>query len=359
MNKLLDKLLKASSVSGAAIMSDSTFFNEKKMVETPLLVLNIAFSGDLDGGFTPGITILAGESKTFKSALSLYCLKAYLEKYDDAIGILYDTEYGITPAYIESFGIDPTRVLHIPVEHVEQLKFDFNKKLENINKGDHVFFLVDSIGQISSKKEFEDAHDEKSVTDMTRAKAIRSLFRLITIQLTKKELPCLMVNHVYVEIGAMYPKTIIPGGTAVTYSANSIFVITKSQEKNAEGELGGWQFTINVFKSRYVKEKSKLPFKVLYNGGIQKYSGILDIALEGNFVQKPKVGWYSVVDQETGELNPKNFRAKDFDTDELAGELLKTVKFKEYVKTKFQLGTLKMDENDNFMLDEDDEVTES
>ena len=184
MSKLMDTLLKSSSVTGASIMSESKFFGEKSFVKTPLPILNIAFSGDVNGGFIPGITIVSGESKTFKSALSLYCLKSYLDKHSDAIGILYDTEYGITPEYIKSFGIDADRVIHIPVEHVEQLKFDFNKKLENIKLGDHVFFLVDSIGQISSKKEYDDAHDEKSVADMSRAKALRSLFRLVTIQLT-------------------------------------------------------------------------------------------------------------------------------------------------------------------------------
>ena len=148
---------------------------------------------------------------------------------------------------------------------------------------------------------------------------------------------------------------VISHNTAVTYSANSIFVITKSQEKSSDGDLEGWKFTINIHKSRFVKEKEKLPFRVLYDGGIQKYSGILDIAMEGNFVQKPKVGWYSMVDQETGELGTKNFRAKDFDTDELAGGLIKTQKFKDYVKTKYKLSTMKLDDFDNLVVDDSEE----
>jgi RecA/RadA recombinase len=339
---MMERLLKSTSVTGSSMLSESSFFTAKNMVKTSMPILNIAFSGEVDGGFAPGITVLSGDSKTFKSALSLFCLKAYLDKYDDAIGILYDTEYGITPDYVKSFGIDPTRVIHIPVEHVEQLKFDFVKKLEEINKGDHVFFLVDSIGQISSKKETDDAHDEKSVADMTRAKAIRSLLRLITIQLTKKELPCFLINHVYVEIGAMYPKTIIPGGTAMTYSANQIFVITKSQEKGTDGELDGWKFTINVHKSRGVKEKSKLPFQVMYESGIQRYSGIFDIALEGGFIQKPKQGWYAYVNPVTGEVSDKNFRAKEFD-ELYAEKIISSDQFREYVKKEFKLSTMVVD----------------
>ena len=297
MSKLLQKLLKTGS-AGSTVLSESDMFKEQDLVQTSLPIVNIAYSGMVDGGFGPGLTILAGESKTFKTAMALYCMKAYLDKYADAVGVLYDSEGGCNPQYIRSFGIDPDRVIHVPVEHVEQLKFDFVKKLEGIEKGEKVFFLVDSIGQIASKKETEDAVEEKSVADMTRAKAIRSLLRLVTVQLNKKLLPCFMINHVYVEIGAMYPKTIIPGGTAVTYSANTIFVITKAQDKNSSGELEGWQFTLNVHKSRFVREKAKFPFTVSYEKGIKPFSGLLDLAIDAGYVVKPSVGWYSRVDDE-------------------------------------------------------------
>lgn len=337
---LLEKLLKAGT-KDAAIISESKFFKTKDYVTTDLPILNVAFSGKVDGGLVSGLTILAGESKTFKSALSLYCMAAYLKKYPDAVAIFYDTEFGITTEYLESFDIDISRVIHIPVENVEALKFDFVKKLETIERGDRVFFLVDSIGQISSKKEVEDALDEKSVADMTRAKAIRSLLRLITIQLSKKDIPCIMVNHVYRTM-EMFSKIVIPGGTAVTYSSNQIFVITKSQEKDKDGTLGGWKFTLNIEKSRFVKEKSKLPFQVMYDGGIQKYSGLLDLALEGKFAAKPKNGWYQLIDQETGEFVGKSYREAETGSPEFLGSLLDSQKFKDFISNKFTLAASEM-----------------
>lgn len=236
MSKLLQKMLKAGS-AGATILSESDMFKEQDLVQTSLPIINIAYSGKVDGGFGTGLTILAGESKTFKTALALYCLKAYLDKYKDSIGVLYDSEGGCNPQYVKSFGIDPNRVVHVPVEHVEQLKFDFVKKLEEIEKGDKVFFLVDSIGQIASKKETDDASDEKSVADMSRAKAIRSLLRLVTVQLNKKLLPCFMINHVYSEIG-MFPKTIIPGGCLLAGTKIKMFDGSlKNIEDVREGDL--------------------------------------------------------------------------------------------------------------------------
>jgi len=347
MSSLMSRMLKAGSTSGAAILTESSIFKTKDPVITQIPIINIAFSGDVNGGLVSGLTIIAGDSKTFKSAFSLYCMKAYLDKYPEAISIFYDTEFGITESYIRSFDIDPARVVHIPVEHIEMLKFDMTKKLAELKKGDRVFFFVDSIGQISSRKEVDDAVDEKSVADMTRAKAMRSLLRLVTIQLSTKDLPCIMVNHVY-RTQELYAKTVIPGGTAVTYSANQIFVLSKSQEKGADGELDGWNFTINVEKSRYVREKSKLPLLVLFDSGIQKYSGLLDIALESKRVIKPSNGWYSRVDDD-GVVEDRKWRAKDTHTSEFWDKLLASKSFNEWIGNRYKLA------NTSFSTFEDEE----
>ena len=90
--------------------------------------------------------------------------------------------------------------------------------------------MIDSIGNLASKKEVEDAENEKSVADMTRAKSLKSLFRIVTPHLTTKNIPCLAINHIYMT-QEMYSKPIVSGGTGIYYSANQIFIISKSQEK--------------------------------------------------------------------------------------------------------------------------------
>jgi len=282
----------------------------------------------------PGLTIFAGLSKSFKTLLGLYCMKAYFDQYPEAIAIVYDSEFGITPEYLSSMGIDTSKVIHAPIEHIEQLKFDIVKRLNEIERNDKVFIMIDSLGALSSKKEVDDANDEKSVADMTRAKSIRSLLRIITPHLTMKDIPCVIINHVYSSM-ELYSKAVVGGGQSVTYSSNQIFIITKTQEKEGD-ELAGWKFTINVEKSRYVKEKSKLAFTVMYDGGISTYSGLMDEALESKHVIKPKNGWYAKVDQETGELG-KNYRLADTDCDEFWDSILNNDKFKEFIKNKYML----------------------
>jgi RecA/RadA recombinase len=358
MSSLMEKMLKSGNIKSASILSKSVFFNAKEAIPTDLPILNIAFSGSLDGGLLPGLTVVAGASKSFKTMLSLYCMKAYLERYSEGIAILYDSEFGITPEYLESFKIDTSRVIHIPLENVEQLKFDIVQRLQEIDKKDKVFIMIDSIGNLASKKEVEDAENEKSVADMSRAKSLKSLFRIITPHLTTKNIPCIAINHIYQEMG-LYPKAIVSGGTGIYYSANQIFIISKSQEKDGT-DLAGFKFTINIEKSRYVKEKAKLPFTVLYDSGIKKWSSIFDLALESGAIIKPKVGWYQTVDQETGEISEKSYRQKDLEVDDAFFEaLIKTDNFKQFVENRFKLTAASLNQDRSTDIeefeDEDDE----
>jgi len=224
------------------------------------------------------------------------------------------------------------RAIHTPITDVEQLKFDIMKQLTDIERGERLIIVIDSIGNLASKKEVEDALDGKSVADMSRAKQIKSLFRMITPHLTLKDIPMVVVNHTYKEIG-MFPKDIVGGGTGSYYSADNIFIIGRQQEKDGT-ELLGYNFIVNVEKSRYVKEKSKIPITVSFDGGINRYSGLLDIALEGGFVVKPSNGWYAKVNTETGEIGQK-LRLDATQTADFWDEILESDKFKDYIKQTY------------------------
>lgn len=355
---LLEKMLKSGSIKESSVLAKSKFFGAKDATPTDLPILNIAFSATLDGGLLPGLTVVAGESKSFKTMLSLYCMKAFLDKNAEGVALLYDSEFGVTPEYLTGFGIDTNRVIHIPITDVEQLKFDILQKLQAVESKEKVFIMIDSIGNLASKKEVEDAENEKSVADMSRAKSLKSLFRIVTPYLTTKSIPCLAINHIYKEIG-LYPKSIVSGGTGIYYSANQIFIITRAQEKDNDG-LTGFRFTINIEKSRYVKEKSKLPFTVLMNGGIQKWSGLFDLAMESGHISSSKKGWYQLVDMATGEVDEKSYRARELESnDELFGRLLKDPTFKSFIEKKFKLTAASgndTSDNDDDDLDSDDDM---
>ena len=341
---ILDKIKKNSSIKDSAILSKSKFFNAKDMISTAVPIINVALSGKLDGGLTPGLTMWAGPSKHFKTAFSLLMAKSYLDKYPDAALLFYDSEFGTPQSYFDSFGIDTNRVLHTPLTDIEQLKFDVMAQLTQLERGEHLIIVIDSIGNLASKKEVDDALDGKSVADMSRAKQVKSLFRMITPHLSLKDIPMVVVNHTYKEIG-LYPKDIVGGGTGSYYSADNIFIIGRQQEKEGT-EVIGYNFIINVEKSRYVKEKSKIPVSVSYDGGISTWSGLLDLAIESKHVVKPSNGWYSQVNVETGEVEDKKYREKDTDTKEFWMPILKQKSFREFIENKYTVSSGSIMESD-------------
>jgi hypothetical protein len=147
---ILDKIKKNSNIKESSVLSKSKFFNDKDMIPTSVPIVNIALSGRLDGGLTPGLTMWAGPSKHFKTAFSLLMAKSYLDKYKDAALLFYDSEFGTPKSYFDSFKIDMDRVLHSPITDIEQLKFDIMNQITNVERGEHLIIVIDSIGNLAS-----------------------------------------------------------------------------------------------------------------------------------------------------------------------------------------------------------------
>jgi RecA/RadA recombinase len=333
---IMDKLQKNSRIKETSQLDKSKLFKDKDMVTTPVPMINVALSGDPDGGLSSGLTVLAGPSKHFKTSFGLLMAAAYLDKYEDAVLLFYDSEFGSPQQYFESFGIDTSRVLHSPITNVEELKFDLVSQLEAIERKDKVIIMIDSIGNLASKKELDDAMNEKSVADMSRAKALKGLFRMTTPYLTMRDIPLLAVNHTYQEIG-LFPKAVVSGGTGIYYSSDNIWIIGRQQEKKGT-EIMGYNFVINVEKSRFVREKSKIPISVTWEGGIETYSGLLDVAIEGGYVVKPTIGWYSKVDKVTGEIEDAKVRQKETLKKEFWLPIFEKTDFKQFLKKRYEVG---------------------
>jgi RecA/RadA recombinase len=217
MSALLERIKKNSTIKDTATLSESKFFNKKDMIQTSIPAVNIAFSGQLDGGFTPGLTMWAGPSKHFKTGFSLLMAKSYMDKYPEAVILFYDSEFGTPQSYFNTFGIDISKIVHTPITNIEELKFDIMQQLGSLERTDKVMIIIDSVGNLASKKEVEDALDGKAVADMSRAKQLKSCFRMITPHLTIKDIPMVVVNHTYKEIG-LFPKDIVGGGCLVAGS---------------------------------------------------------------------------------------------------------------------------------------------
>lgn len=330
---LIDKIKKNSTIKETEVLSEQTLLHEKDSISTPVPMLNVALSGRVDGGIIPGLTVLAGPSKHFKSLFALVIGAAFLNKYPEGILLFYDSEFGTPTKYFENLGMDMDRIVHTPITNIEELKHDLTSQLEGISRKDKICIIVDSVGNLASKKEVEDAKDGKSVADMSRAKAMKSLFRIVTPYLTVKDVPLIAINHTYKTM-EMFSKDVVSGGTGIYYSAGDIWIIGRQQDKDDKTKkIEGYHFIINIEKSRLVREKMKIPISVSYDHGINKWSGLLENALEAGIIVKPVAGRYERVN---GNFSGKRFTESEIlNHDELWKDILSSTDLPDYIKNKY------------------------
>lgn len=216
MSDLKARLLKNTTLEKTSMLADSSIFQGTELIDTGIPMLNVACSGRLNKGLGPGLLMIAGPSKNFKTGLSLILASAFLKGDKDATLLFYNSEFGTPQSYFDKFGIDSARVIHTPITDIEQLKHDIMAQLKEVTDKDKLMIVIDSIGNLASKKEVDDAVDGKVVADMTRAKAFKSLFRMVTPHLSLKGIPMVAVNHTYKEMASMYPREIVGGGCVVS-----------------------------------------------------------------------------------------------------------------------------------------------
>lgn len=334
MSELLKKLRK-NTIVDAQLLKNSKYFDNVKKIPTRVPLMNLALSGKLKGGLPAGILQIAAPPKHFKTNFMLEIMHGYqTEKAGkDYLIVLYDSELGSTPEYYTKCGIDTSRVDHRVIKSVEELKSDIANLLNDIEEGDDVLICIDSLGMLRSNKEATDAINTKEVADMTRAKAINSLFRIITGESAIKQIPIVVVNHSY-QTQELYAKEVASGGRKTQYAAHTLLFITKAQEKEGD-ELAGFRFTLRAGLSRYVKENATFPIIVKFGHGIERYSGIFDLALEHGFLVAEKQGWYKFKDAKPED---KAVRKSAIETDETVMEaFLNNIEFTNKVEAAYSL----------------------
>lgn len=313
-SSLMERLLKNSTIKKTEPLLESSLLNEQERVSTSIPMINYALGGTFNGGIGSGITTIAGPSRHFKTSFGLVMVAAYLKKYPDAVCYFYNNEFGAKKTYFEQYGVDTSRVIHAPFEDLEKLKFDITTQLEELSDKDKVIFFIDSIGNAASIKEIDDALAGKSAADMTRAKQIKSILRIITPKLYIKNIPLILIAHVY-KTQEMFSKDVVSGGDAMIYNPDAVWIIGKNQLKEKD-EITGSKFIIRVNKSRYVKERAQFPITVRWGEGIAKWSGFEEVAEQLNVIIPSKIGRSAAYTYNSIDGKDYQVLASDIDSDD-------------------------------------------
>lgn len=272
----LQKELKKINPFGDVI-SKSDFSKITEWIDTGNYHLNAVFSGDLFGGIPNNRTIcLAGDSGTGKTFLLLNMVAQAQEM--GYYVIYYDTEGAVDVDNIQNFGVDPERFDHQPMSDLAKFRTSITtlckKMMEAKEKGyktPKIMVCLDSLGMLATTKEIDDAMSGNTAADMTRAKMVRSLFRIITSDLTGLGIPFVFTNHTYASTG-MFPTVNLSGGGGLIYSASVILALSKAQIK--EGAIQtGIIVTVKTLKNRFGKP-IPIKFHIRWDRGMNPFIGM-------------------------------------------------------------------------------------
>jgi len=277
----------------ASIVDDGTCSDVVSYIDTGSYTLNALISGSIYGGIQSNkITTLAGEQATGKTFFAISMMKNFLDTNKKGVVIYFDTEGGVHKKMLQKRGIDIKRVIYNPVSTVEEFGSEafriVDHYLKHENKKEHPLFMVlDSFGMLSTTKEVDDVSTDSGKKDMTRAQSAKKVFRTLTIKMGVANIPLVVTNHTYELIGTYYPQKVMGGGKGLYFASTNILFLTKSKFKNADKtEQIGVEIKATGVKLRDTKENTRVSIKLDFQKGLDRYYGLVDIAIKANIFKK-------------------------------------------------------------------------
>ena len=286
MSNFLKNVIKETGNEYATIVADGlSTADVSGFVDTGSYIFNALCSGSIYGGLPQNkITAIAGESATGKTFFVLGVCKALLEDNPTGNIVFFESESAITKEMIETRGIDSSRMVVLPVTTVQEFRHQTLGVLdayEDEVEPQPLLLCLDSLGMLSTTKEIEDTEAGKETRDMTRSQIVKATFRVLTLKLGKLGVPLIMTNHTYDVIGSMFPQKEMGGGSGLKYAASTIIYLSKKKDKDGTQVVGNI-IHCKTYKSRLTKENQMVDVRLSYTKGLDKYYGLLELAVEAD-----------------------------------------------------------------------------
>ena len=224
-----------------SVMEHSSFSEVTEWIDTGNYHLNACVSGSLFNGWPNNRSCsIAGPSGTGKTYLILNSIVRAIDMGYSVI--FYDSEAAVDRELMKKFGIDTTKVNYQPVNTVQ----DFRQSVTTITAK-----MQKEKRAGGKNKEIDDAKTGSEKSDMTRAKILKSIFRIIMTPLADLKIPFIFTNHTY-QTQSFISQAVAGGGTGPEYAASIVLFLGKAQLKEG-GEKTGIIVTAKPNKNRFAK----------------------------------------------------------------------------------------------------------
>lgn len=286
----LDNALSKIDPRGS-ISTKNAFSKIDDFIDSCNYLFNAQISGSLFGGIPNCRTVaFAGETGSGKTYLSLNACRGAQKK---GYYIIYcDSEAAVDEAQFIKFGLDPEKVRYQPINTPLEFKYFVSNLLKQLKDAKDagktvpkIMLVLDSLGNLATSKERADALSKSEKKDMTKQQELRSLFRVITMDLAEAKIPFIMTAHTYSGINSFIPQDIMSGGGGPLYNASFITFLYKSQlkeDKPANEKDVDIKSTGIVVRSMPKKNRFSRPIQIRFH--ISFYKGMNPFVGLENFI---------------------------------------------------------------------------
>lgn len=255
------------------------------------------------GGYPRGRIIeIYGPESSGKTTLTLHAI-AQAQKQGGKAAFI-DAEHAIDPVYAKNLGVDIDELILSQPDSGEQA-LEIAEML--VRSGVIDLIVIDSVAALVPQVELDGEMGDAAVGLQARlmSKALRKLSGVMN----KTNCTVIFINQLREKIGVMYgnPET-TTGGRALKFYSSVRVEIRRSEQIKQNGEIVGNKANIKVVKNKVAPPFKTTQVDIIYGKGISRDGEILDLAVEGDIVEKSGA-WYAYNGEKIGQgrENAKNF----------------------------------------------------
>src|SRR5215211_5801404 len=275
-----------------------------EVIPTGSIALDLALGV---GGIPRGrVTEIFGPEASGKTTLVQHIIAEAQQT--GGIAALIDVEHALDPDYAQKCGVHVDDLLVSQPDTGEQA-LEICEAL--VRSGAVDIVAVDSVAALVPRAELEGDMGDSHVG--LQARLMSQALRKLTGAISRSKTSVVFTNQLREKVGVMFGNPeVTPGGRALKFYSSVRLDVRRIESIKVGTDVVGNRTKVRVVKNKVAPPFRVAEFDIMYNEGISKVGGLIDVGLELAIVRKTG-SFYSFGDTRLGQgrENAKDFLRKN------------------------------------------------